>query len=112
MWIRRQMFEGLISTRAMAEGEARTLAEQNKVLQANMDWMRMRISQVEKINAQFLYNISGVKVPVPEIVQAAPAQAIGENHPFNKLPSFEDVGDQQASEMGIKVNRDGTITYA
>lgn len=111
MWIRRQMFEDLISKRAVAEGEARTLAEQNKVLQANMDWMRLRISQVEKINAQFLYNISGVKIPVPE-VQNAMTQAMGENHPFNKLPSFEDVGDQQASEMGIKVNRDGTITYA
>lgn len=111
MWIKRSMFEELVNKRASAEAEARTISEQNKVHQANMDWMRFRISQVEKINAQFLYNISGVKIPVPEIVQK-PAEAVGENHPFNRLPSFEDMGDQDAKSMGISYNTDGTVKYA
>lgn len=109
MWVNKFIYQCLnenISTQRtradVAEMQARTLSEQNKVLQTNMDWMRLRLTQMEKERAQLMFQLMGVKVPVPEIEQVR-IDLPGElQHPLNQMPSFEDVGDEEAHKLGYK----------
>lgn len=112
MWVSRDDWEQQKNMTIESSARAVVYSEQNKVHQVTMDWLRMRITQLEKERAQMFYQLSGVKIPVPEIVHAPAPTAVGENHPFNKLPSFEDMGDSEAKNMGISYNADGTVKYA
>lgn len=105
MWISRKFYEDL----AVARTEASTLKAQNAVLQANLDWARFRISQVEKERAQLLYVASGAKIAVPEFVQDPAASASGNF--LNDLPSMEDMGDELATRFGLSWDKDGKVVY-
>ena len=100
MWIKRALFERLIAAAAEAQGIAATAMTQIKVNETTQDWMRVRISQLEKERAQLFYQVSGVKIPIMEI-ERKPEPEVGANHPFNRLPSFEDMGDEEAVRQGI-----------
>lgn len=105
MWIKGQTLNELVVGVAQYAQEARTLSEQNKVLQTNLDWLRFRTNQLEKERAQLLFQVSGVKIPTPEI------QITPERVDYNQLPSFEDVGDDEAARLGVSHNVDGTLRY-
>jgi hypothetical protein len=67
MWISRAQFFDLAAKAALAEGKAATLAEQNMVLRTSLDWMQIRVRQIETERAQLLFMVSGVKATVPVV---------------------------------------------
>ena len=107
MWINRQTYEHLVFDGVKRNEEARVLDAQNRVLQVNLDWLRVRVNQLEHERAQLLFNYTGVKVAVPEI-QRAPETLV---HPLNKLPSFADVGEAEAVRLGIEWDSEGHVVY-
>lgn len=79
-----------------------------------IDWMRHRINALEKQNAILLQKAAGVVLPVPEIVPTRPGTLSAskmELPNFDALPSFEDVGDEEAQRMGIVHDDDGSAVY-
>ena len=117
MWIAKEAWEGIkeselqlrLRTREI-QGENGALREQNKVLQANMDWMRTRLTQLEKQNAQYIYQIAGVKIPVPEFQPAINLHDAA-NTMAELADTFEDMGNERAEKLGIGWNLDGTVKY-
>lgn len=76
-----------------------------------IDWMRHRINALEKERAILLNKVAGIHIPVPEIVPTRPGTLSRDLPDFDSLPSFEDVGDQEATRLGIKHLDDGTLKY-
>jgi len=77
-----------------------------------IDWMRHRINALEKQNAVLLQKAAGVVLPVPEIVPTRPGTLSKMELPdFGTMPSFEDVGDDEAARMGIVHDDDGSAVY-
>ena len=108
MWINRDIVANLQIEHASARAEVRVLAEQNKVLQVNLDWLRTRVNQLEHERAQLIFNYMGVKIAVPEI------QTVKQDdvHPLNAIPHFNDVGDDEAARMGIGWDQEGRVAYS
>lgn len=108
MWIKRELFEQLISERTEAQTTAIVLARTNAAQQASLDWLQVRVTQLEKERAQMIFNYTGVKVEVPEVVKEAPRKPTG-NPLFDAAVSFNDVGDAEAQKQGLGWNDDGTL---
>lgn len=109
MFLDRKVYDDLRLDNAKLQTEARVLSEQNRALQTTCDWFRVRISQLERERAQLLFNYTGVKVEVPEIVAAPTAK---DTHPLNAVPHFNDIGDEAAKLLGVGWNADGTLRYS
>lgn len=108
MWVDRNTFYGVQGELTLRQHESATLREQNKILETNLNWMRVRVNQLEKERAQLLYHITEIKIPVPEIkIPEMPRSG----DVFNALPSFEDMGDEEAKAEGIRHAPDGTLLY-
>lgn len=117
MWISRKTYETygkqvseITHERIAAQVRAATLVEQNKVLQTNLDWLRVRVNQLEHERAQLLWNYLGVKVQIPEIQRVSPT-ADTPPHPLSELPSFNDVGEAEAKRLGIEWDAEGRVVY-
>lgn len=123
MWVNRKYFESMVTRVELQEGEIRLHREQlvaleteNKMLMAQKvkddittDWMRHRVNELTKQNAVLLQKAAGVNVPVPEIVPVRPGTMTVPD--FSSMPSFEDVGDEEAQRLGIKHTEDGVAEY-
>ena len=73
-----------------------------------MDLLRVRVKQLEMERAQLLWNYTGVKVPVPEIVKT---DGVASN-PMNQTPNFNDVGNAEAAKLGISWDENGELVYS
>lgn len=109
MWIDRIAYTDLTLRLTTAQAEARAFQETNRGLQVTLDWLRTRVTQMEKERAILLERMFGIKVPVPEIMKAEdPFKA----HPFNDLASmFNDMTDAEAVKQGIGHDDKGNVTY-
>jgi hypothetical protein len=106
MWITRKDYRELIHARAQAYGEAQALERQTLVFTTTLDWLRVRVNQLERERAALLFNQTGIKFPVPEIVNTSEAKKS-----LDEAPSFEDPGDEAAAQLGITHALDGTLLY-
>lgn len=115
MWIDRQTVDDLRVSNAAAQVECRVLAEQNKVLQTILDWVRMRVNQLEKERAVLLFNTTKLSFPVPEMAKIdipVATHATPQDNADATAPSFDDPGDEIAAKMGISHRPDGTLSYS
>jgi hypothetical protein len=58
---------------------------------------------------------TGVKVDAPTYEPSDPEKdgaSMIQRNPLNSLPSFEDVGDEEAARLGIQWDEEGKILYA
>jgi hypothetical protein len=124
MWINKVLFQtilddnkrsaGQLSAVGVSLGEQRGKVDVLSVQKAKddltIDWMRHRINALEKERAILLQKVAGVSLPVPEIVPTRPG-TMSTPPDFVSLPSFEDVGDEEAARLGIKHEPDGSVTY-
>lgn len=108
MFISRKTYDDLRLNEAKARGQAAELAQERAQLVTTVDWLRIRVTQIEKERAQLLYLYTGVKVPVPEIARMSETPS----SPLHATPNFDDVGDAEALRLGIGYNEDGTLKYA
>lgn len=126
MWIHREHYDSLKAENAFHRESWITIREEREHLvtqntdllgqkakdDITIDWMRHRINALEKQNAVLLQKAAGVVLPVPEIVPTRPGTLSKMELPdFGTMPSFEDVGDDEAARMGIVHDEDGSAVY-
>lgn len=79
--------------------EARVLGEQNRVLQVQLDFMRVQTNQLQKERAILLNQVAGIRIPIPEITST---RDMDSQDILAAMPSFEDMGDEAAAREGIQ----------
>lgn len=88
--------------------------QQVKQQETTLAWFMHRLTQVEQERSRLIFNYTGVKVEAPtyeaEDPQTEGASMLQKN-PLNALPSFNDLGDEEARRLGIDWAPDGTILY-
>lgn len=106
MWIDRKAYDTMIVERAKLCEESRVLNQQMSALLTTLDWIRVRLTQVETERAQMIERYTGVRIPVPVITRTDADQS-----PMSQVPNWNDVGDDAAAKFGLSWNEDGTIRY-
>ena len=108
MWLAKiiyqEMREALVATQAQRD----ILQGHNRALETTMDWLRVRVSQLEHERAIMLSKYMGIDVPVQVIERAREKKA---ESPYHTIPHFDDLGDEQARKLGITWNADGSVSY-
>ena len=74
-----------------------------------IDWMRHQVNALSKQNALLIAKAAGIHVPVPEIVPTRPGSMTVPD--FSSMPSFEDVGDDEATRLGLAHSLDGELVF-
>ena len=108
MWITRDAYDDLRLDVAKHSAECQVLQQQNTALMTTLDWLRVRVTQLEMERAQLLWNYTGVKVPVPEIVRTDGVAS----SPMTQIPNFNDMGDVEAAKLGVGWDSNGELVYS
>ncbi len=103
MFIARHVYDEQRMERVKANEECTALNRVNIQLNAHIEWLHLRLVQVETERAFLLKKYMGVDIPVPEITP------VDTPPDMNQTVSFEDMGDQQAEALGIGWNDDGSL---
>ena|SRR5579859_7273871 len=125
MWVSKQFFQMILDDNKRLQdavefekiGASRMSASTNELRtqkakdDITIDWMRHRINALEKQNAILMQKAAGIAMPVPEIVPTRPGTLSGMPLDFSHLPSFEDVGDEQAAKLGVIHDEEGQLVY-
>lgn len=109
MSISRDTYDDLRLGHAEQRGVSQALEKNLIALQTTMDWMRVRLSQLEHERALLVQHFMGISLPVPTIERTPTKRE--QQMPLDVMPSFEDVGDDEAGRLGITHNADGTVSY-
>lgn len=108
MWISRAEYAELIDKTVRAEGEKHAMQRQVDAQKTNQDWMVLRLTQLEHERAQLLYRYMDIKITTPSVELDVPvtpdASSIGSD-----LPSFNDVGDEEAKKLGLAWDDSGHV---
>lgn len=105
MFLSRKAYDDLRDAGVKSQIEASALAQVNAQLNAHIEWLRVRLTQLEFERAQLLKKYMNVDIPVPTWEQP-------ESHPDpNETFNFGDVGDKVAAELGLSWNQDGTLNH-
>ncbi len=109
MWIRRGEYDVLMQRALLAQGERDAMQRQVDAQKTHQEWMVLRLTQLEHERAQLLYRYMDIKITVPTVELDVPitpeSSSIGSD-----LPSFNDVGDDEAKRMGLDWDADGRVT--
>jgi hypothetical protein len=109
MWISRAEYDVLMQRALGAQGERDAMQRQVDSQKTNQEWMVLRLTQLEHERAQLIYRYMDIKITVPTIELDVPvtpeSSTIG-----NDLPSFEDVGDDEAKRQGLDWDANGRVT--
>jgi hypothetical protein len=125
MWVNRKFFEMVIADNKAQADKLTQWQNTAHVLQTkhddalaqkvkddlNIDWLRHRVNALEKQNALMLAKVAGIHVPVPEIVPTRPGTVTPLPAGFDHLPSFEDVGDDEAARLGVRHDDLGFLDF-
>lgn len=109
MWLNRRDYDRIVldseKRNAVCAEQARHIA----TLTATMDWLRVRVTQIEQERAQLLYNYMGIKVETPSIERTrvpGPSELASAVAPY-----FTDMGDDEAAKQNVSWANDGTLKY-
>lgn len=108
MFVSTSKFLKLVEDKAQAEGEASVLRTENAKHQVTIDWLRNRVNHLEKERAVLMRERTGLTIPIPEIAHTT-GNRMSTTAPA--MPTFEDVGDDLAAELGITHNDSGELVY-
>lgn len=111
MFISRKAYDDLRDQALTASAVCTKVEQHNVALQTTMDWMRTRLNQLEHERAQLIYQYMGVKIAVPVIAPTPAVQPETVADMVNDMPSFNDVGDEEAAKQGIGWNLAGEVVY-
>ena len=111
MLVSRSVIDHLKERAVAAEAKNATLERHNTALEASLEWMRLRISQIEHERALLLYKFMDIKLDVPEIARKPVAPSPETAEALHATLDFNDVGDDMATKLGIGWNADGSIRY-
>jgi len=105
MWMSKAIYADQHDRLVKAEAIVESVKIHNAALHTTMDWMRLRLNQLEHERAQLIHNYMGVQIAVPNIEPSR--QSDNPADLFNQVPSYDDVGDAEADRMGIGWDDDG-----
>ncbi len=108
MWISRKVYDEVQKQRFEAQGVSQALERQAIATKTTMDWLMVRLTQLEHERAQLIFNYMGVKITVPEILPSAQVEQGSEL--LNDIPSFSDIGDDEAKRQGFDWDSEGRVT--
>ena len=125
MWVNKALFEMIVADNKAQQTEIRDirvaeaqgagaymrLAEQKAKDDLTIDWMRHRINALERANSILMNKVSGVSMPVPEIVSSRPGTMSNLPDTMTHMPSFEDVGDDEGARLGVFHNAEGELDF-
>ena len=118
MWVDRKTYTEIGLELAKVREEARVLNDQNRTLRTSLEWLMVRVTQLEKERAALVYNYMGVKVEVPDIQPSRPAVRSTPHEVPLAVPAtlgfagFQDMGDEEAARHGIGWDDEGKVTYS
>lgn len=107
MWISRKEYDALRLDNVKLREESSVLNRTQAAFQATFDWMRVRVTQLELERNQLISKYMGVEMPTPVIHQTASPR----DNPMGQLPTFQDVGDDEARKLGVNWHDDGTVHH-
>lgn len=110
MWISRQAYEDLrqVGLTASARAEAEIVA--NRAVKESLNWLMLRVTQLERERAVFVEKLFGVKIAVPEIAPAQVHDPFAEDK-YGETMSFEPMSEHEAKRAKISHNEAGELVY-
>lgn len=112
MWIKRALFERLLTDKAKAEGAAATLAHRIVAQDATVDWLKVQLTKSEYERAQLLQNYMGIKIPVIEFAkETAAEEKLTAEQVLSATIDFNDIGDDEAKKQGLDWDGEGRLTH-
>lgn len=95
-----------------AAAQTAVLAAQVASLTSTVDWLRVRVNQLEHERATLFQAVTKLPMSVPSIRPADPyAASSAPNTRPDMAALFEDVGDELARTLGIDHDADGRLVY-
>lgn len=110
MWINRAAYDGMLERALSAQGAKAALEQQIIAQKITQDWMVHRLTQLEHERAQLLYRYMDIKITVPELTPETPQTDTASSVIGSDLPSFNDVGDEEAKRLGLNWDTEGRVT--
>ena len=110
MWLNRQTYDDLWKQLHETTIANQMLERHSTALETTMDWLRVRVTQLEMERAQLLWNYTGVKIPTPVINKIDPERP--ETNPMTQIPNFNDMGDVEAAKLGVGWDSNGELVYS
>jgi len=111
MWIKRELFERLLTDKARAEGQALTLATRIAAQDVTLDWLKVQLTKSEYERASLIQTYMGVKIPVMEIATEKPThEVLTAEKVLAATIDFNDVGDDEAKAQGLDWDAEGRLT--
>lgn len=108
----RQATEDARRFNAQAVGRLSAVEDANKTLTVNLDWFRVRLTQVELERAKLLHLHTGVKIETPSFeVEKTPEEREQTVLPqmIAGFAGFEDIGDEEAAAQGLGWDEEGRV---
>ena len=109
MWISKNAFDALQQERYKLQAELAASTQLVASQKTTLDWLMLRMTQLEAERAKLLWKYMGVTVPVPEMIHE-PEPGSSFNNPLNALPTFNDMGDDKAAKDGYGWDNEGNLT--
>ena len=98
MFLSRQAYQDLKDRITTAEAEAKAQVKANEILEANMNWFRHRLTQIEAERAVLIYKVMDVKIPAPEFHKEDPIKRFMDDHKFSETDIFRDLGENETPQ--------------
>jgi len=111
VWISRQAYQDLKDEITQARADAAAQLKANEILEANMNWFRHRMTQIEAERAQLIHHAIGVKIPTPEFHKPDPIKRFMDDHNFHESDIFRDLTDTEAKVAGVDWDAEGRVVY-
>ena len=111
MWISSAVFESLVADRAKAEGKSHAQELEVVALKGTMEWMIVRLNQLEHERAVMIQQYMGVRIAAPSI-ESTRSEVESATFMNTSADLFSDVGDAEANRLGLGWNDQGEMTSA
>ncbi len=108
MWVKRALWQELVERNAALHADNAHYRERHTTQKVTVDWLMVRLTQLEHERAALIQRYMGVTIAVPSI-EAAPVPGTASQLPDSV--SFEDMGDEAAKAAGIDWNEHGEVKY-
>lgn len=108
MWISRADYDVLVERSFKANGAVEVLERQVAAQRTTMEFLAFRLTTAEHERAQLIHRYMGVSIAVPSIdldVDRTPHDS-----KMSDIPSFQDVGDEEAKALGLDWDEQGRAT--
>jgi hypothetical protein len=105
MFLSRKTYEYLRDDLRTAQARAAAFEITNTQLRTHLEWLQVRLTQLEYERAQLLKKYMNLDIPTPTF------EPPSDTPDPNQTMDFNDMGDEAASALGVSYNPDGTLNF-